>query len=490
MLHRITVMPQNQNIQAEAGSNLLEVLRLKGLAPDAPCGGNGTCGKCKLVVDGKLSLACRTIVNRDMTILLPKSSDYRILTDDTLFQQKFAHGAEGYSLSFDIGTTTVVGNLIDRQSGIPLSCCGITNPQSVFGADVISRLRHAVNGYGAELTRSIRGCLEDLTIKMCQDAGVSSADIRMISMVGNPAMQQFALGIPVDNLAKLPFAPVLNELKYTPGKNILPLWQNADVLIVPDIAAFIGSDTVACLLTAEIDCREETMLMVDVGTNAEMVLGNRDRMVACSAAAGPALEGAGIRFGMGAQSGAIDHVRYENGSLQCTVIGDGTALGICGSGLVDAVAAALDAGWLNTRGKILTQDGCIHLTENIFLDQEDIRKVQLAKGAIGAGIQLMANHIGISLSDISAVYLAGAFGCYMDPHSACRIGMLPEELEDRIIPIGNAAHHGANILAFSQAARDLVTQILTQTEPLELSSLKSFPRSFAKNMRFSDGKMD
>ena len=487
MLHRITVLPQKLNIRAEAGRNLLEVLREAGLSLNAPCGGSGTCGKCKVLIDGHAQLACHTTVDRDMTVTLPEAGAFQILTDaDALIPG----GENGYTLAFDIGTTTVVGNLLDRKTGAPLSCLGTPNPQRTYGADVVSRIRHGIQGHSNALTGSIRECLEQLTQQLCRDAGVPSEEIRLVSLVGNPAMQQFTLGLPVDNLAKVPFAPILTAMEQIPAGKVLKLWENAELLIVPDIAGFVGADTVACILAADMDRLHEMTLLVDIGTNGEMVLGNREKMIACSAAAGPALEGAGIRFGMGGRDGAIDHVYLEGGTLQCTVIGGGKAEGICGSGLIDAVAAALDAGWLNARGKILTGDGLIHLTEDIFLDQEDIRQVQLAKGAIAAGIQLMADAMSISFSEVNAVYLAGAFGCYMDPRSACRIGLLPKELEDKITAIGNAARQGANILACSLEGEKRVERILARTEALELSTLPGFPRCFAKNMRFADGNMD
>ena len=197
-----------------------------------------------------------------------------------------------------------------------------------------------------------------------------------------------------------------------------------------------------------------------------------------------ALEGAGISMGMRGETGAIDHVWFENGLLRCSVIGSGTARGICGSGLIDAVAAALDAGWLNERGKILTEDGLIHLTDTVSLTQEDIRQVQLAKGAIAAGIRLMAAHMGLTLEKIRTAYLAGAFGTHLNPRSACRMGLLPRELEEKIVPVGNAAGSGAMELACHPEAAARTRSIIDATESLELAALPEFPRCFAKSMRF------
>ena len=480
MAYWVRVLPREVDMVARDGDNLLQLLRDAGLAVSAPCGGEGRCGKCRVRVDGTEVLACQTTVDRDMVVTLPEDTAQRILTEGTL--APIASAREGYQLAFDIGTTTVAGWLL--AGGRVLARASAANPQASFGADVITRIRHGVRGQLAPMTASIRDCLDELTRRLCRGGGISPDQVKLVSVVGNPAMQQILLGLPLDNLAAVPFAPVLTAAKTIPAGDILPLWDGAELLIVPDIAGFVGADTVACILAAGMDTAEELTLLVDIGTNGEMVLGNRRRMAACSAAAGPALEGAGITCGMSGRDGAIDHVKLENGQLVCTVIGGGTAAGICGSGLIDAVAAALDAGWLNQRGKILTKDGLIHLTAELSLTQEDIRQVQLVKGAIAAGIELMAAHLGVALEDIDTVYLAGAFGTYMDPRSACRMGLLPPVLEGKIRAIGNAAGSGAKWLACSPGGLERASRIVEEVEALELSALPGFARCFARNMRF------
>lgn len=483
MLHRITVLPQKRNIEAAAGENLLQVLRRTGLTVDAPCGGNGSCGKCKVVIDGKEVLACQTRIDRAMTVTLPDAETVNILTGGAMLPAVHSQ-EEGFLLAFDIGTTTVAAYLLEAKTCKELACESMMNPQAAFGADIISRIQHALHGHMDELTAVIRKCIADLASGLCKKAGITPGQVTMVSIVGNPAMQQIFLGFRPDNLAQIPFAPVLTEVKTQKAQAFLPICGDAALLIVPNISGFVGADTVACILATGMHNAEEMTLLVDIGTNGEMVLGNKHRMVACSAAAGPALEGANIQFGMRGQPGAIDHVRIENGQMLCSVIGGGTAVGICGSGLIDAVAAALEMGLLNARGKILTADSFIHLTEAVYLTQEDIRQVQLSKGAIAAGIRLMADHLGVSLRDIDTVHLAGAFGTYMDPESACRIGLLPEELADRITAVGNAAGGGARILACSRDAREWAQEIVSRTEALELAAQPGFPRIFARNMRF------
>lgn len=475
MEHSVWISPAKQNITVPHGGNLMEALRRAGFGVDAPCGGRGRCGKCKVLVDGKEELACRVMVDRDMAVALPQTPKETILIAGTAVQT----GGEGYALAIDIGTTTVAACLM--KDGQPLVRGSLPNSQRAFGADVIARVQSALAGNLDALKAAIDKCLEQLTHTLCEEAVVSPEKIATISIVGNPAMQQLFLGISPKNLAKIPFAPVLTKGQWVKAKGYLPLWETAELLIVPDISGFVGADTVACLLAADIE-GEAAALLVDIGTNGEMVLCHRGKMVACSAAAGPALEGANIQFGMRAQDGAIDHVSWEKDKFICHVIGEGEALGICGSGLIDGVAAALDAGLINERGNILREDKRIHLTDTVFLTQEDIRQVQLAKGAIAAGIQMMQAHLGAE--EIEKVYLAGAFGSFLDPRSSCRIGLLPGKWEEKVLPIGNAALSGAMILACEEAALQRAQRLTENIEVLELASLPGFQRCFAKNMRF------
>ena len=295
MLHQITVLPQKQNIPAAAGEHLLEVLRRAGSFVHAPCGGNGTCGKCKVRIDGKETLACQTVVDRDMTVTLPQENDGVILTDGIAAELS---SGSGLCLALDIGTTTIAAYLIGN--GQVLATESRKNPQAVFGADVVSRIRHAQTGQAKALTAAIRDCVEDMTKTLLQRVGKAKLDT--VSVVGNPAMQQLFLGLPVENLAKPPYRPLLTKAEAVDAGNVIPAWEGATLLLVPDIAGYIGADTVACILAAGMDKTEKLTLLVDIGTNGEMVLGNKDRLVACATAAGPALEGAGIQFGMQAQT--------------------------------------------------------------------------------------------------------------------------------------------------------------------------------------------
>lgn len=482
---KIHIPAQNRILEAPTGVTLLEALRRGGLYPDAPCGGQGSCGKCKALVNGQKMLACRTVVDRDLTVEMPQA------TLPALTQGVAAAGAldplqEGYLVAFDIGTTSVVCALLEGKTGRELACLSMRNPQCAFGADVVSRMQAALRGELESMSTLIRDTMTGMVQKVCRESGISPRTISMVSVVGNPAMQQLFLGIEPRNLMEIPFAPVLTQIKALSCGTYLPICANAQLLVVPDISGYVGADTIGCLLATELYKQEKRTLLVDIGTNGEMVLGNKHRMIACATAAGPALEGANIQFGMRASEGAIDHVWLEKGNIAYSVIGGGEATGICGSGLVDAVAVGLKLGLLNMRGKILTADGILPLTNAVYLTQEDIRQVQLAKGAIHAGITLMAAQLGIRVEEIEAVRLAGAFGCFLDASNACRIGLLPEALEDKIDTVGNAALAGAVLLACDQSLCSVAQRLTETVECLELANLPAFPRTFAKAMLFRE----
>lgn len=453
-----------------------------------------------MIADGAVVRSCQYVVMEDLTVrLLPKEDTTRVLTQGYGIDVEMEPWCSGNMLAYDIGTTTVVCYLLREGTGEVLATCSAINPQQSFGADVISRIQAALGGEMEKLTKLIRREMGKLMEKACREAGITPADIGVVSVVGNPCMQQLFLGISPENLARIPFAPVLTKGETCAVGEYLTGCGHAMLLIVPDISGYVGADTVGCVLATEIDRAEPITLMVDIGTNGEMVLGNCQRMASCATAAGPALEGARIHFGMRGAEGAIDRVWLENGKLRCSVIGGGEAKGICGSGLIDAVAVLVKAGLVNRRGRLQSREGAVvlrknlrevggervfDLTDGIYLTQSDIREVQMAKGAIAAGIDLMAAHLGIAVGDIEQVLLAGAFGNFIDAENACLVGLLPGVLRGRIQAVGNAAGSGARRLACNKDELQRAQRIIEKTEFLELASLPGFQRCFAKNMEF------
>jgi len=256
----------------------------------------------------------------------------------------------------------------------------------------------------------------------------------------------------------------------------------------PCVAGYIGADTTAAALACAMNQSAGTALLIDIGTNGEMVLSHKGWMAACSTAAGPALEGANITCGMRGSIGAIDHVWVENGQFRCSVIGNTEPAGICGSGIIDAIAVALEQKLVNQRGRIQTtgeRDGqrILVLSDSVYLTQTDIRQIQMAKGAIAAGIHLLCAHLGITPAEIQNVILAGAFGSFLNPENACRIELLPKELSGRITVAGNLAGVGAKMMAMSQAQFALAEELCKRIAFLELADLPAFEKTFAQYMR-------
>jgi len=470
--YTVTFLPEGISASVEEGTTLLQAQIAAGLRPDAPCGGKGTCGKCRVLLDGREVLACQTPVDRDVTVYTEEEENHVILTDG-LQVQTVPDGTDDSVLAFDIGTTTVVAYLLDGHTGELLAQDSTMNPQSQYGADVISRIQYALDGNGEDLSCCIRNALTELTEKVCKQGKIRPEDIGTAAIVGNTAMHHLLLNIDPRPLVTPPYMPAVFEAI-----------ESEKARILPNIAGFVGGDTVGCMVSTRFDQQEELTLLIDIGTNGEMVLGDKNRRIACSTAAGPAFEGAKISCGMRGARGAVDHVWLEAGEIRYHVIGDGSPAGLCGSGLLDLVAVLLDTEILDESGYL--EEKQFTLCDNVTLTQKDIREVQLAKAAIRAGIELLAENLGVCVEDIQKVCLAGAFGNYMNPVSACRIGMIPPVLLDKIEPIGNAAGEGAKLCALSKAEFAYSKKLAKETEFLELASLPNFQDCYVDALEFEE----
>ena len=472
MQYSVTFLPDDRTVTVPSGTTLLQAQILAELRPDAPCGGKGTCGKCRVVLEGTEVLACQTLVDRDMTVRTEEEENVRILTTGISVTTQ-PDGENDFVLAFDIGTTTVVAYLLDGRSGKLLAQGSTMNPQGQYGADVISRIQYALKEGSDGISGCIREAMADLAKETAETAGITPEQITASAIVGNTAMHHLLLGIDPKPLVTPPYMPNVSEAMEKNGTRILP-----------NIAGFVGGDTVGCMVATRFDQLEELTLLIDIGTNGEMVLGNKDRRIACSTAAGPAFEGAKISCGMRGAEGAVDHVMLENGKITHHVIGDAEPKGLCGSGLLDLVAVLLDQEIIDESGRL--EEKQFTLCDNVTLTQKDVREVQLAKAAIRAGIELLAEKMNVAVEDIRRVYLAGAFGNYMNPASACRIGMIPPVLQDRIVPIGNAAGEGAKLCALNRAEFAYSQALAKNTEFLELASLPQFQDCYVDALEFCE----
>ena len=419
-----------------------------------------------------------------------------------------------YGMAFDIGTTSIVGSLVDLATGEQLATVGSVNPQAVYGGDLMSRIAFAQFDEKKLTTLRARALtsVNNFIKEACGEAGVSPGHVYKIVIAGNTCMHHVFLGVDVSYVGLAPYAPVVRESLVVPAGE-LPLKgaPNAMVCFLPIVAGFVGADTVAAMLATRIFESDGVRVLVDIGTNGEVVMGSKDRLMACSAPAGPALEGGQIKHGMRGAVGAIERVNLDD-DVRCGVIGDAAAIGICGSGLIDAVAKMLDAGVLNGMGRMRytrldalpeavrerlvgkKEDRAFVLVwgehaggnDDISLTQLDVRQFQLAKGAIFAGILMLQEVMDVPDERIDELLLCGGFGNYINIESAVRVRLLPALPIERITYVGNAAHLGAQIALLSETERRLAGEIAKRVEHVALATRAEFQSIFVNAMNLEE----
>ena len=475
-------------IPAQTGETILEALARAGIAVSAPCGGLGRCRKCAVRVtgefacedgarlDGQTVLACRTRLTGDARVRVSESKAEILKTGVSAGEE--TDGEAGLGVSVDVGTTTLAAYLVERSTGRVLASDARLNPQRPHGADVISRLSFAIESEenAALLQREILAAIDEMTRSMLERAGRAGEEIRCRALVGNTVMMHLLGGYPARPLAFAPFTPAYTALHEKELGGVRTILGGC-------ISGYVGADTLAAALACWLDERDENAMLIDIGTNGEIMLKKDGRCFACSCAAGPAFEGAHIACGTGAVAGAIDHARVENGEIVYTTIGGGEATGICGSGLIDLTAALLERGDITPMGRMA---GDVRLSERVYLARSDIREVQLAKAAIASGIRILAEQAGAALADIEKVYLAGGFGNFIGLDSACRIGLLPAALRAKIVPVGNAAGSGSVRLLVSEQARRRAEALRQATRCVELAATPDFNDVYTDELLFED----
>ncbi|MBZ2174798.1 ASKHA domain-containing protein [Schnuerera sp. xch1] len=486
-------------ISVKEGTNLLEAERAAGLEPNAFCGGQGKCKKCKVKIirgtQASEELACRVTITEDMEVeTLRRAGAYKILMESAsrnvevkpgipaLPEQKEA--MENCALAaFDIGTTTIAAYLLNAYDGEILAVGSKLNPQSQYAADVISRCNYELERGKGHLGKIVRGTMNGLLKHLTQKVSIKIEDIYGISVAANTAMHHLFLGLSPKSLVLAPYLPAMvKEHTFLAKDYDIHIHPEGILRVLPNIGSFVGADTSACLLALEFDKLEELTLMIDIGTNGEIVLGNKDRILACSTAAGPAFEGAKIECGMRGADGAIDHVSWENGQLKYTVINEKEPIGICGSGLIDAVAVMLQCGLLEPSGYL--KHSPYYISDKVYLSQKDIRELQLAKSAIAAGIDILCKKSGADYKDIDKVLIAGAFGNYMSSESACDIGLIPLVLRKKITVVGNAAGEGAKLSILNKEEFNRAAKIAKKVKFMELALAAEFQDVFVEHMEF------
>lgn len=464
------------------------------------CIGGGKCEEC-----GRCNLYDTTTRKKKLTNL---PSDFIPDAPESI------ENGNRFGAAFDIGTTTVVGMLWNLNENRLVDMIAKTNPQSKYGADVISRIMFASeNTDNLKLMQTIIiDNFNEMLDTFYEQYKIESGWIKKATVVGNTTMSHLFLGVDPASLARAPFEPgFYGPVTKTAKEMALHMDPEAQISILPNIAGHVGSDIVAVMIASGIKQKPGITLAIDIGTNGEIVLGGKGRMLTCSTAAGPAFEGARIYQGMRAADGAIEKVTIQNGEVVIKVIGNKAPIGICGSGLIDAIAQMLDAGIITFKGNLLSNEDAlakgIHpdlaarlrkgangnefvlawstSNEDIAINQKDIREVQLAKGAIYGGIQVLLECLETETAEIAEIMLAGAFGSYIDRKSALRIGLLPNVSLDRISHIGNAAGVGACMALLSDEAKKEAELESKEVEHIELALHPSFEKEYLQGMYFA-----
>lgn len=547
---KITFLPSNIEYEAVKGESLLEAASKAGIVINGSCNSRGRCGKCKVKVSiGKVSnldeselnilsqkeikqgmrLSCRTFPLGDVRVFVSNGEGEDKRKSKLVYMPKDFKStySSTYGVAFDIGTTSVVAMLWDREQARLVDAIGTINPQSLYGADVISRITYSLEDDKnlKKLNKAIIKCCNQLIKKLCKKHTIDHHIVEEAVVVGNTTMSQLFLGITLEGLAKTPFQMGFNGAKEVIAKEIgLDIKPKGVVHLLPNIAGHVGSDITAGIIATDLKNKTGLNLMIDVGTNGEMVLADEGKLYTCSTAAGPAFEGAGVKDGMRAASGAIEEVVIKDNQVMITVIDNKKPVGICGSGIIDVIAQLLEVGIIDKTGRLLDKEsawkqgistelidriqekeegfsfliyadhnvsnGVNSIIETIVITQSDIRQIQLAKGAIYAGILMLLKESNKKVEDLDCIMIAGAFGNYIKPESALRIGLLPEasrtkkEALDKIKSLGNTAGVGASMALLSTKERAIAIEIAEKVTSVDLASCDDFKREYIESMNF------
>ena len=488
----LTIIRGNETIRCpfEPGTLLGRVLAQAGVSVMQPCGGRGRCGKCAVTIQGEAAppteaeqrlgtrLSCQAVLTGDCTVILPLAGAMEQIETEGRDALRLGRPMRGdYGAAVDIGTTTVALKLYDLRTGRCLQSLGVLNPQTAVAADVMGRIGASMNGERERLRGLITETIDSLLQQAAALAGISADSVRSMVVTGNTTMLYLLTGRDATPLSHAPFEAdcLFGQTVRLGGRDVyLPLCMHA----------FVGADiTCAVLMAGQVD-RAETSLLCDIGTNGELSLWKDGRLYVTSTAAGPAFEGAGISCGVGSVRGAVDRVWVEDGEIRCHTIGDAPAVGICGSGIVDAVAAGLETGLIDETGAM--DDDQLELCPGVALTGADIRAVQLAKAAIAAGIRTLLETAGVRESDISVLYIAGGFGSHLSAQSAARIGLLPASMIPRVKVIGNAALAGAAALLLDEARVADTERLAALSEHVNLGGNPRFNENYMDEMLFPD----
>ncbi len=489
--YKIRLQPLGKELVANKDTPLIDVLHEYGI--EFPCGGKGTCGKCKVkLLDGEIEtsglhkkklrqlklgeewrLACLSKCTEDITLEVDQFT-HIILADESEFDFT---PLEGYGIAVDLGTTTIVAQLVDLTAGRVIAAESSLNPQVKYGHDLIARIEASISGKAGEMTQLIRGHVGQMIASILSAHPVS---LNKAVIVGNTVMQFIFSGSELVPLSSYPFhSNNLAMKKFSPAELGWGFRVKEKVFFYPSIGSFVGSDILAGIAATGLHKKDKLTALIDLGTNGEIVLGNRSRIICASTAAGPAFEGATISMGMRAVSGAISSIVEHEGAMQTTVIGNVAPKGICGSALVDAVAVFRKNNLIGSFCEINSGEPNIMVAQPVKLTQKDFYEFQLAKAAIAAGLTILARALSVKVSNIEEVYIAGGFGSYLNINHVVATGMIESE-PWKIHQLGNTALIGAKMFLFSDTK--VVENILAKTTHINLEGDPDFQDTYIQKM--------
>jgi len=505
--HRITFhwensRKQERTLTVPAGTRFSEAAAQAGFDLRTHCGGAGTCGKCQVVVNHQKILACQTTVESDIDVLVPESS--LRMGEENIVVQTMSESAicclpsavlKGYGIAADIGTTTLAAELHDFSGKLPVQMATRANPQRKFGDDVIARIQRVMEE-PAMLTAMQQltvGTINEMIAELTEKMGIVPQDVSVVVASGNTVMQSLLFGIDPSSLGTSPFhAPVQNFPAIRGSEIGLTISAEGTIEALPIFGGFVGGDIVAgVLVLPPLQSSTVPRFLLDIGTNGEIVLAHLGELFTAATAAGPAFEGAKIEHGTLAVPGAIDHVEVKSGKIVVSTIGNRPPVGICGSGLIDAVAVLLEQGIIQPNGRFAEKKSQFELVpaaesgigEAIVLTQRDIRELQLAAGAIRAGITLLLQENDVLPEEIETFYVSGGFGQSIRLSSARQIGLLPPIPSERFVFCGNTSLAGARAMLLNPDSNEIVRRIVEQSHHCELASLPQFQEIFAGAMQ-------
>lgn len=504
---------ETKRILVKEGESLLDAFIRQEIYISAPCGGKGRCGKCGVQIlngntwisdedkkiyseeelDAGWRLSCCLYPTEELEVSVSQS-------DESLFEavgetentEESGTEESFYHVAVDIGTTTIAMSLIGGESGKVFRTVTSVNSQRAYGADVISRIQASVDGKKEELKKSIQKDLQDSMEKLLKETGVSGEDVGKIVIGGNTTMGHLLMGYDCDTLGVFPFTPVnIDFIKGTEEILGTDRFGKKEVILLPGISTYVGGDIVSGMYAYDFTEKEEVCMFIDLGTNGEMGIGNKEKILVTSTAAGPAFEGGNITWGMGSVPGAICSVKLEDTEAEVKTIRDEAPQGICGTGVVETVAelvreeivdetGALDEAYFDDGFPLAkTPDG-----KEIVFTQKDVREIQLAKAAVRAGVETLLLRYGIKKEEVSKVYLAGGFGYKLDTEKAIAIGMLPEEWQERIVAVGNSSLSGASKYVKDENRDKKIEKLVSISEEINLSADKEFNEFYMDAMFF------